>query len=83
MSSIKPQTDSDIERGLRQARKTNGERDYIDTQNGAAMPGDKPLHGVFTAKQAILAGLKTGDVVCIYEGIDMLETAENQLRSAN
>ena len=66
---------------MAKAEKTNRHRDRMDSKNGFSSPSDGPPDMTCrTIICALEAGLSTGDVNCIAEGLDMLVDYESTLR---
>lgn len=67
---------------MKAARITNRRMDSVDRKAGFAAPGDCDLTlQLRTAMSAIECGIKTGDWSAVAEGLDILQRAEEKLRS--
>jgi hypothetical protein len=69
---------------LRDARKTNAQRDVADHRFGFSAPHEcSPRALLATARMAIEAGLLTGDPSCVCEGLVMLEQLAERVGTAH
>lgn len=72
-------SDTEFDRLMARARKTNASRDASDRKAGFAAPPDlSAFEQMRTAKLAIECGLKIGDPNAIAEGLAMLEAIEQR-----